>query len=106
MLFAQLLASFQSLPLLPRSKLGLSGADSQVVILCTFQNPVGLSNERLGGWEFLLPPQHPQVFSVIGFEALFPHAGTLGCVVCLVPQLFLPFICMQMWDCLVHQPPP
>ena len=25
-----------------------------------------------------------------GFEALFPHAGTLGCVVCLPPQLFLP----------------
>ena len=25
-----------------------------------------------------------------GFEALFPHAGTLGCVVCLTPQLFLP----------------
>ena len=24
------------------------------------------------------------------FEALFPHAGTLGCVVCLAPQLFLP----------------
>ena len=23
------------------------------------------------------------------FEALFPHAGTLGCVVCLTPQLFL-----------------
>ena len=24
-----------------------------------------------------------------GFEALFPHAGTLGSVVCLAPQLFL-----------------
>ena len=24
------------------------------------------------------------------FEALFPCAGTLGCVVCLTPQLFLP----------------
>ena len=24
------------------------------------------------------------------FEALFPHAGTLGCTVCLAPQLFLP----------------
>ena len=23
------------------------------------------------------------------FEALFPHSGTLGCAVCLVPQLFL-----------------
>ena len=25
-----------------------------------------------------------------GFEALFPHTGTLACVVCLTPQLFLP----------------
>ena len=32
----------------------------------------------------------PQVFSVRGFEALFPHTGTLGCMVCLTPQLFLP----------------
>ena len=24
------------------------------------------------------------------FEALFPHAGALGCVVCFAPQLFLP----------------
>ena len=31
----------------------------------------------------------PQVFSVRGFEALFPCTGTLGCVVCLAPQLFL-----------------
>ena len=45
----------------------------------------------LWGWEFLpLSPQPPQVFSVRGFEALFPCSGTLGCVVCLAPQLFLP----------------
>ena len=25
-----------------------------------------------------------------GFEALFPCTGTLGCAVCLTPQLFLP----------------
>ena len=31
----------------------------------------------------------PQVFSVSGFEALFPWTGTLGCMVCLTPQ-FLP----------------
>ena len=43
-----------------------------------------------GGWEFLpLPSQPPQVFSVIGFEALFPCTESLGCVVCLAPQLFL-----------------
>ena len=31
-----------------------------------------------------------QVFTTRGFEALFPCAGTLGCTVCLTPQLFLP----------------
>ena len=32
----------------------------------------------------------PQVFSIRGFMALFPHTGTLSFVVCLAPQLFLP----------------
>ena len=41
---------------------------------------------RLG---FFLSPQPPQVFTVRSFEALFPCAGTLGCAVCLAPQLFL-----------------
>ena len=31
----------------------------------------------------------PQVFTTRGFEALISHTGTLSCVVCLVPQLFL-----------------
>ena len=35
---------------------------------------------RLG---VLLTPQTSQVFSVRGFQALFSHAGTLGCEVCL-----------------------
>ena len=35
-------------------------------------------------------PQPPQVFSVRGFEALFPLAGALGYSVCLIPQLLLP----------------
>ena len=37
-------ASFQSLPLLPTSKLGPSGADSGWVGLCMFWDSVGLSN--------------------------------------------------------------
>ena len=32
------------------------------------------------------------------FEALFPHAGTLGCTFCLVPQFFIPVYAQQMWD--------
>ena len=49
---------------------------------------MGLSSE-LWGWEFLPPLQLPQVFTVRGFEALFPHAGMLGCSVYLAPHLFL-----------------
>ena len=37
-----------------------------------------------------LPPHPSQMFSVRGFEALFPHTGTLGCSVYLPSQLFLP----------------
>ena len=58
----------------------------------------------LWGWEFLPSLQSPQIFTARGFETLFPHTGTLGCMVCLAPQLFLPVICMQMWDCPVLQP--
>ena len=87
----QLSANFQSLLLLPTSKLGPSGADSRVGGFEYIPGPCGsLQRTLLGGCEFLLLPQPPQVFSVRGFEALFPHAGTLGCTVCLAPQLFLP----------------
>ena len=41
----QLSASFQSLLPLPIRKLGPSGANSQVVVLCTFQDLLGLSNK-------------------------------------------------------------
>ena len=41
-----------------------------------------------------LPWQPPQVFTARGFEALVPCAGTLGCAVCLAPQLFL-LVCLQ-----------
>ena len=40
--------------------------------------------------EFLPLLQPPQIFSFRGFEAVFPHTGTLGCMVCLSTQLFLP----------------
>ena len=44
----------------------------------------------LWGWEFLSPPHPSQVFSVRDFKALFPHTGTLGSMICLAPQWFLP----------------
>ena len=86
---APLSAGFQSLPPLPTSKLGPSGADSQVGGLCTFWDPVGLSNElscEAGSFSSTSTPT--DVFSQ-RFEALFPCAGTLGCTVCLAPHLFL-----------------
>ena len=39
------------------------------------------------------------------FEALFPCAGALGCVVCFTPRHSSRFICVQMWDCRVSHPP-
>ena len=55
-----------------------------------FGDPVGLSSELSCESEFLpLLPLPAQVFSVRGFEALFPCTGTLGAV-CLAPQVFLP----------------
>ena len=71
------------------SKLGPSGADSQVggfvyiLGLCrSFQQTL------LWGLEFLLLQQPLQIFTARGFEALFPLAGSLSCVVCVAPQLF------------------
>ena len=91
MLFAQLSASFQSLPPLPTSKVGPSDADSWVGGFVYVLGPCGsLQWTLLWGWEFLPPLQPLQVFSARGFEALFPCTGTLGCVVYLAPQLFLP----------------
>ena len=50
------------------------------------------------------------------FDALFPHAGDLGCTVCLAPLLFLPaYLCMDVglqdlpaaaWPAPFHNLPP
>ena len=76
---------------LQTSRLGPPGADSQVCGFVWIRGPCwSLQWTLLWGWEFLLPPQPPQIFTARGFEALFFHAGPLGCAVCLTPQLFLP----------------
>ena len=90
MLLVHLSVSFQSLPPLPISKLGPSGAVSQgrwfwVRSRALWVSPTN-SPVRLGGSP---ATSSPQVFSVRGFEGFFPHTGTLGCRVCLAPQLFL-----------------
>ena len=87
---AQLSPHFKSLALLPISKLGPSGADSQVGGLVYILGPCGsLQWPFLWGWEFFLPLQPPQIFTARGFEASVSQAGTLVSMVCLVPQLFL-----------------
>ena len=88
---AQFSVSFQPLPPLPRIKLGPSGASSWVDELVYVLWPCGyLQWTVLWGWEFFQPQQFSQVFTARGFEALFPHARNLGCMVCLTPQLFFP----------------
>ena len=71
---AYLSSGFQSLPLLPTSKVGFSDADYWVGgfagVLGPFGVPLMDSPMRL---EFLLPPNPHR-----GFEALFPHVSTLG----------------------------
>ena len=107
MMLALLLSAFQSFLPLPTRKLGPSGADSWVWIFVYFLGPWGfLQRTLLWGWEFLLLPQLSQVFSVKGFEVLFPCTRTLSYMVYLVPQLFFLVILMQMWDHLAHQQPP
>ena len=79
---APLSAGFQSLPLLPTSKLGPSGADSQVGRFVYVLGPVGLSNELSydAGNFFHCHCNPPQVFTVRGFEALFPCPTLVPCL--------------------------
>ena len=83
MLLVQLSAGFQSLPPLPTSKLGPSGADSQVGGFVYILGPCGsLQRTLLWSWEFLLPPQPPQVFFNQRFWGFIP-----------APQCWNPGLC-------------
>ena len=89
----RLSASFQSFPLLPTSKLGPSGADSQVDGFVYILGPCGsLQRILLWGWEFLpLLPQPPKVFTVRfwGFISLHwnPGLGSLSCSPVVPPSI-------------------
>ena len=89
---APLSAGFQSLPPLPTIKLGPSAANSQVGgWACASSRPMWVSPMtspvRLG----VSPAaaSTPMGVFIQRFEALFPRAGALGCVVCFAPPLFL-----------------
>ena len=53
------------------------------------RTPVVLSNKLSCEAGSFSHHHNSQSFFVRSFEALFPHTGTLGCAVCLAPQLFL-----------------
>ena len=89
---APLSAGLHSLPLLPTIKLGPSGADSQVGgWACACFQPLWVSpmnsSVRLG----VSPAAASTPMGVFNqrLEALFPHAGALGCSVCFAPPQFL-----------------
>ena len=116
MALALLSAGFQSLPLLPTSTLGPSGASSLGGWVCVCSTTLWVSPAnspvRLG----FSPADISTPRGVFSqwFEALFPHSGTLGCAVChLVHQLLphqpdaaLPTPFHNPPPCWVRQPPP
>ena len=103
MVLAQLWAGFQSLLLLPTSKLGLCGAHSWVGVFVYVLGPCG----SLQRWEFLLlPSQPPPVFSIRDLRLYLPALEPWVAWSVSLPSCSSWFIRMQMWDCPLHQPPP
>ena len=96
MVLALLSAGFQSLPPLPTSKAGPSGADSSVGGFCTFWDPVGLSKELFCEAEsFSCCCLNPQGVFNQWFEAFFACAAALG-----LHSLFCsPFIPLSLSAC-------
>ena len=97
MVLAPLFVGLQSLPLLPTIQLGPSCADSGVGgWACARSRSLWVSLRncpvRLG----VSPTAASTPTGVFNqrFEALFPQAGALGCLVCFAPPLFLPvYLC-------------
>ena len=105
MALALLSARYQSLPPLPSSKLGSSGADSRVGRVVYILGPYrSLQWTLLWGLEFLLlPPQPPLVFSVRGLRLYFPAMEPWVAQSVSLPSCSSQFICMWMWDHPLHQ---
>ena len=107
MQLAQLQSRFQSLPPLSTSKLSPSGSDSQWMVLCMFQDPVGLSNTlscETGSFSCCLNSH-----KFLQLEVLRLYVPTLEAWVAQsvsLPSCSFWFICMQMWDHPFCQPPP
>ena len=105
MLIAQLLAGFQSLPLLSTSKLGPSGANSRVGGFVYLLGPCGLSNEH--SCEVRGFSCHPhRCFQSEALRLYFPTLKPWVAWSVSVLSCSSPSICMQMWGCPLHQLPP
>ena len=91
MLLAQLSAGFQSLPLLPTANWALLVLIPGWVCVCVCSRPpwVFPMNSPVSLGVYPAAASTPTGVFSQRFEVLFPHAGTLGCEVCLAPQLFL-----------------
>ena len=108
MALAPLSAGFHSLSPLPIFKLGPSGAALQVGGFVYILGPCGsLQGTLLWGWEFLLlPPQPWQVFSIRSLRLYFPALEPWVVQSVLLPSCSSRFICMWIWDHLLHNPLP
>ena len=107
MVLAPLSAGPQSLRLLPTIKLGPSGAVSWVGELVHTLGPCGsLQWSLLWGWEFLLPPPPPRMFSISGLRLHFPELEPWVVQPALLPDCSSQCVHARMWGCRVCQPPP
>ena len=88
---ALLSASFESLPLIPSSKLSLCGADFPGGWVCVHYRTLWVSPTNSPVSLGVTPAAISTPTGVVSqrFEALFPCTETMGCAVCLAPQLLL-----------------
>ena len=115
MLLVLLLASFQSLPPLPTSKPGPSGAGSWVGGLVYILGPIlGSSvNSPVSLGVCPAAASTPQVFSVRGLRLYFPTLELWVAWSVSLPSCSSQFVCTRMWDhplcqllpCLTSSPP-
>ena len=107
MLIVQLSAVFSHFPHYPQSNWALLVLIPGSVGLCTFQDPVGLSNElscESGSFSCccLNPHVFNKTFSIRGLRLYFPVPELQVAQSLLLPNYSSWSMCSRMWDCPVH----